>query len=87
MAETHHDLIPPNYSTDAHATNTYSQSPSCPQIFAYIIILGSVVVFYACVNHLLNNWILFGLYTFFTVLLIVFYLCTTCIDPTDRTVY
>ena len=40
MAESHHNLVPPNYSKDLHATNTYSQAPSCPQIFAYLMIIG-----------------------------------------------
>ena len=87
MEGNEHNKIPPNYDTNKHATNTFSQSPSCPQILAYIIIVGSIIIFYACIHHLLNNWILFGLYTFFTLLFLTFYCLASCSDPTDRTVY
>lgn len=87
MSNSERDKPPPNYHHFNHATHTFSHAPSAPQIFSYCIILSEIVSYYVCIHSIINNWVLFGLYTF-SVLLVVATTCITSLsDPTDKIVY
>ena len=40
-----------------------------------------------CIHHIINNWVLFGLYTFSALLVVASTFITSISDPTDKIVY
>lgn len=81
------DTPPPNYNLDQHATNGFSQRPSCAQLSAYLIIATSIAVYFSSTLPLDHSPVLLALYLLFGVVMAVSAALATAIDPTDRVVY
>lgn len=70
--------------------NSFTQSPAVTQILGYIFVLMGILVFYICITPHMNNIpanitlsVLFGIST---IILIVFSVLSSYIDPSDSIV-